>query len=786
MAGQQSLAEAPVIAGLENTGYQTALATAQQQQQMQQAAAAGLSSVGSTALGAQEAQAWLNSQAGYAQANLGQQALSQTLQVANAEMGAGALQQGQTQAELNAPYEQQLAQQAYPFQTTQWLANIAEGIGSGAGGSSSTTSPGPSGISQAAGLGTAGLGAAALFGLLKDGGAVQKRAPGGGIMAAMMGGNGTASPFGNGSAASSVSPGTPPSGNGINSIVSVVPNSPSQPGHGSGPPKPPPVPNLGANSAGSDITGAASAVKMGDLARPGMNKLIGNANGLYSAMTYSPDAMATEAAGSAGAEGIASGAGQAFGLMAAAKRGGEIPRFGMGGVIHQPAIPHAPKPLGIAGAPGSHAFHPPGMPHLAPGGGIDVSYPNQTANEVAIDNAAANQTDAMELAMAGMGNPMSYQQAAAMSGGVSAASGGNIPRRADGGGIDDDSTPVTIQGGSDQDLPVPPIPPAGGPPPQGIASTQPAAQVSVSPHDGGAASSTGDKNRDVWTSVLAAGLGMMAGTSPFAGVNIGRGGLEGLQFGEQVHQREEQAELRRQQQDSNNLYRQGLLADKGQGRDIQQQRAETYATLSQASASQKMAQAALESARAASGAASHATEGDITMQAMKSLIGQPNPDNGGKPWNPADAYRYVKGMDIREQNAQTMAQRAGTTADQGQQKIDAMNGFRQWQQTHGDATAAETAQYHNYLRNKGATDEDIRLLEGSKNPITGAFTSTPAQAQAQGQQMRSTNGASPAVPAPAPKLMPLPTTQADLVPGAVYNTARGPAKWDGSKFFPVQ
>ena len=39
---------------------------------------------------------------------------------------------------------------------------------------------------------------------------------------------------------------------------------------------------------------------------------------------------------------------------------------------------------------------------------------------------------------------------------------------------------------------------------------------------------TTQKQEDKWMSILAAGLGMMGGTSPFAGVNIGKGGQEGV------------------------------------------------------------------------------------------------------------------------------------------------------------------------------------------------------------------------------------------------------------------
>ena len=74
---------------------------------------------------------------------LGAGAQTAALQGAQAQLAAGAQQQATEQAKLQADYNQFLQQQAYPFQTTQFLANIAEGIGTGSGGTSTTQAPGP-------------------------------------------------------------------------------------------------------------------------------------------------------------------------------------------------------------------------------------------------------------------------------------------------------------------------------------------------------------------------------------------------------------------------------------------------------------------------------------------------------------------------------------------------------------------------------------------------------------------------------------------------------------------
>lgn len=144
LSGQQALANNQTVAGLESQGYGQALSEFNTQQQSQ--------------LGAQEAQQYLQAQGAYGEAGLGAQAQNSALTGASAQLQSGALQQQLNQENLNVPYEQFQQQQAYPFQTAQYYANIAEGLGSGEGGSSSTTVPDASTASQAAGLGIGGLG----------------------------------------------------------------------------------------------------------------------------------------------------------------------------------------------------------------------------------------------------------------------------------------------------------------------------------------------------------------------------------------------------------------------------------------------------------------------------------------------------------------------------------------------------------------------------------------------------------------------------------------------------
>jgi hypothetical protein len=134
LANQQGLAAGQTYAGLE----QQALQAAEWQKQQEGQAAQGALGVGN--------------------ANLQTQ-----MQGTNLLNQYGTQQQQQTQQELNAPYQNRLAQIAYQFQTPQYLAGIAGGLAPALGGTTMgqqiTNPPQPSLMSQILGLGTAGVGA---------------------------------------------------------------------------------------------------------------------------------------------------------------------------------------------------------------------------------------------------------------------------------------------------------------------------------------------------------------------------------------------------------------------------------------------------------------------------------------------------------------------------------------------------------------------------------------------------------------------------------------------------
>lgn len=130
MARQQNLALGQTMGNIYNQGYGQAMQLAGQQAQNYGAMGQQLAGLGVGAQGS-------------------------VLQGAQAQMAAGAQQQATDQAQLQAAYEQWMQRQAYPYQQAQFFANIAQGLGAGAGGTSSTTTPGPSLGSQILG----GLGA---------------------------------------------------------------------------------------------------------------------------------------------------------------------------------------------------------------------------------------------------------------------------------------------------------------------------------------------------------------------------------------------------------------------------------------------------------------------------------------------------------------------------------------------------------------------------------------------------------------------------------------------------
>lgn len=138
LARQQKLAQDPVIANLNQQGFNLALAGAQQDRAAQAQAGSQFGALGNAAIGQGQAQ-----------------------------IGAGSLQQGTDQARLNAQYQEFMRQQQFPYQQAQFLAQTGIPALSGQGGTQTGNNYSqqqqfaaqPSPLQIGVGLGTAAIGA---------------------------------------------------------------------------------------------------------------------------------------------------------------------------------------------------------------------------------------------------------------------------------------------------------------------------------------------------------------------------------------------------------------------------------------------------------------------------------------------------------------------------------------------------------------------------------------------------------------------------------------------------
>jgi hypothetical protein len=125
LQGQQGLAAAQAISPLYQRAYEQAVQTATGQQGVR----------------AQDLQRQLA--AGQQLGGLTAQAQRSALEGAQAQLGAGRVEQETEQAGKSALYNQFLQERGYPFQVAQFLANIAMGTGALSGSTTTTTQPVP-------------------------------------------------------------------------------------------------------------------------------------------------------------------------------------------------------------------------------------------------------------------------------------------------------------------------------------------------------------------------------------------------------------------------------------------------------------------------------------------------------------------------------------------------------------------------------------------------------------------------------------------------------------------
>lgn len=143
---QNQLALNSTNANILNTGFNTALSTAQQQQGVGLAAGqanrTALANAGSEIAGIGQTAYGEGANTAAEEGSLASGAQTAALQGSQAQIAAGTVEQQTQQAQDTAEYNQFLQQQSYPFQVDQFLANIAEGTGALSGSTTTTTQPG--------------------------------------------------------------------------------------------------------------------------------------------------------------------------------------------------------------------------------------------------------------------------------------------------------------------------------------------------------------------------------------------------------------------------------------------------------------------------------------------------------------------------------------------------------------------------------------------------------------------------------------------------------------------
>lgn len=143
--GQQQFAQnigaGQAMAGLGQQMYQQGLGASQAAQGLGQAAYGMGAQQGAFQQGIGSALYGMGTQQATTQAALAQQQQAAALQGAQAQIGAGTLEQQTRQAEDTARYQQFLQERGYDFQVAQFLANIAMGTGALSGSTTTTTQP---------------------------------------------------------------------------------------------------------------------------------------------------------------------------------------------------------------------------------------------------------------------------------------------------------------------------------------------------------------------------------------------------------------------------------------------------------------------------------------------------------------------------------------------------------------------------------------------------------------------------------------------------------------------
>ena len=604
-------------------------------------------------LAAAQAQGWLGLQGASALSGLGQQQMANTQALA----GIGSLEQQQAQQLLNVPYQQWQALQSYPFQSIGWLSNIAQGLGSSSGNTSTSTQPGPNTASQLAGL---GMGAAGVIGAtggfgsdgwlanafgssaatpsanygdyFQDpgsfgdyfsarGGAIKERASGGAVPGFALGGVPDI-PFG----VAPVSSAVPVDAGVPNLDISIVPDGALMGG----------TPAIKRNYGTTQTsTGPEQDSFLGGL--------------LQAAGTVAASIYGTPAAGLAVNE---------LNKRVTFNRGGGIPGFAAGGMLDFSPLG---SPVGVERTPIQGTPYHGLTPRMMvggfggmPGGLMDyarsvaapifsVPKPPVITTSVVTEEPKSEADPIYNLGVSSEGD----------SGNGGYAGGGGVGGTPS---IFDEEPDDSTDSGSPFSIfsdPLASVENAMVPRSSGLAMPEVTPEPLYRPEsDNGFGSALESEDRpSPWMSLAQAGFATAAGRSPNALTNLGQGATSGLN----AYQKERQTEaligdrhLRARvyqdtarERERANRSREGMSAAKLQ---MEIERAAQRAQ-------NETAHLALAAERNAisRGTSGRPTEGTVLNSAVEDLVGKPNPKTE-KPYTRAEAYRYVRGISERAEN----------------------------------------------------------------------------------------------------------------------------------------
>jgi hypothetical protein len=227
-----------------------------------------------------------------------------------------------------------------------------------------------------------------------------------------------------------------------------------------------------------------------------------------------------------------------------------------------------------------------------------------------------------------------------------------------------------------------------------------------------------DFMRSPWMSLVAAGLGTMGGTSPYAAVNIGRGGLEGVKFGEKQQETQAAEALRAQQAQELSDYHRATTATANRRIDVTSQLNDAKIAAMQWKSDHPKA-----------------TLADLQQQAALTFQNTINPATGAN-YTPAEAFDHIKGIDFRwaglaettEHHRSTEAASAANFNQRVQQAAESAEAKAAQLKANADSNTMNTAA-KNYLTAQG-TAKPLTWDEAVAGAIKGRATVSGASSTA--------------------------------------------------------